>query len=271
MSHLSADRLAALADHGEQPTAAESAHLAACRDCAEDRLAHGALVAGARAERAMIGQPLTDWGSLSVVLRAEGLIAASPAAGRGPMMHRGVPAIPDAAVVARRRRILARTTQAAAAIVLLVGGALLGRMSAVSGPMALVVAPRVPAVAAGPALGPASAPPADGVRPTAEELIPEYRSAAEAQAALARYEVAYQHAAAWLAGRDAAAQLDSPDDYRTRLVALERAGRTMREAMEEAPYDPVITGYYLTTLGQREATLRQLNVSLPASERLNSF
>ena len=105
----------------------------------------------------------------------------------------------------------------------------------------------------------------------AEELIPEYRSASEAEAALQRFEVAYQHAAAYLAGSDTARRLDATEDYRTRLVALDRASRTMREAMEKAPYDPVITGYYLTTLGEREATLRQLNVAVPAGARLNSF
>jgi hypothetical protein len=33
----------------------------------------------------------------------------------------------------------------------------------------------------------------------------------------------------------------------------------------------VINGYYLTTLGQREATLRQLNTALPVSLRLDSY
>jgi len=46
---------------------------------------------------------------------------------------------------------------------------------------------------------------------------------------------------------------------------------TTREAMREAPHDPVINGYYLTTVGQREAALRQLNYTLPASLRSNSF
>jgi hypothetical protein len=41
--------------------------------------------------------------------------------------------------------------------------------------------------------------------------------------------------------------------------------------MRQAPHDPVINGYYLTTLGQREATLRQLSTVLPASLRPNSF
>jgi hypothetical protein len=46
---------------------------------------------------------------------------------------------------------------------------------------------------------------------------------------------------------------------------------TTRQAMRDAPHDPVINGYYLTTIGQREATLRQLNTTLPASLRLASY
>jgi hypothetical protein len=33
----------------------------------------------------------------------------------------------------------------------------------------------------------------------------------------------------------------------------------------------VINGYYLTTIGQREATIRQLNTVLPASMRITSY
>ena len=45
----------------------------------------------------------------------------------------------------------------------------------------------------------------------------------------------------------------------------------MGQALSEAPYDPVINGYYLTTIGQREATLRQLNAVLPAGVQVNSY
>lgn len=251
MSHLSAERLAALADAGEWPTPAEAAHLGTCPECAEERLAYDVLVAGARAERSAIGMPLTTWEGVAAGLRAAG---ASAGPRRPPAIAR------DAAPLdlAARRRLVTRVTRVAAGVVLLLGGALIGRMSALVGPFAeqLVTldTPRAMADA-----------------PSVDDFVPDYSSITEAQAALARHSVAYQHAAAYLAQTDSAAWLDTPDDYRTRLVALERAGRTMREAMEEAPYDPVLTGYYLTTLGQREATLRQLNVVLPATERLNSF
>ena len=65
--------------------------------------------------------------------------------------------------------------------------------------------------------------------------------------------------------------IDSPSAIRTRLAALDRARDVMGEALDAAPYDPVINGYYLTTLGQREATIRQLNTVLPASMRMTSY
>jgi hypothetical protein len=45
----------------------------------------------------------------------------------------------------------------------------------------------------------------------------------------------------------------------------------MSDALREAPYDPVINSFYLTTLGQRRATIRQLETSGPAGHRIRSF
>lgn len=272
MPHLSAERLAALADPGTVPEAHEHDHLAHCSQCALERQAYGALVQGANAERRAIAAPLTNWDSIATALRAEGLIgavatgAAQPGrAVAGRHLRAGAAQAPPRSVEFGR----AAWIRAAAAIALLAGGLAAGRASAVAGPLA--VAASLPAATA-------AAAPADVRNPfgapaawPAEDLIPEYRTAAEAEAALQRLEVAYQHAAAYLAGSDTVSRMDATEDYRTRLVALDRASRTMREAMEKAPYDPVITGYYLTTLGEREATLRQLNVAVPAGARLNSF
>ena len=66
------------------------------------------------------------------------------------------------------------------------------------------------------------------------------------------------------------------------LSALVRIARSAAKVVMEvyaqpfdvdykAPHDPVINGYYLTTVGQREVALRQLNTALPASLRSNSF
>src|SRR5688500_12950371 len=104
MSHLSIERLAALAD--EQPTADETTHLASCATCATELEAHRSLLAMAGTERASLGIPLTRWDSLSERLRKEGLIV--------------------------RRRPLAQShwaLQVAAALLLVAGGVALGRAS----------------------------------------------------------------------------------------------------------------------------------------------
>jgi len=58
---------------------------------------------------------------------------------------------------------------------------------------------------------------------------------------------------------------------RTRLAALDRTQQVLNQALTQAPYDPVINGYYLTTLGQREATIRMINTAAPASMPVRSY
>ena len=99
-----------------------------------------------------------------------------------------------------------------------------------------------------------------------------FSSVEEARAAQQRYETLYQSAALYLAEHDTLELApESPAAMRHRLATLDEVGATVRQALTESPGDPVINGYYLTTLGQREAALRQLNASLPAGVRLNSF
>ena len=104
------------------------------------------------------------------------------------------------------------------------------------------------------------------------DSMPTFRSVDDARAAQVRSQVVYQNATAYLAQQDTGSlPTDSPSAMRARLVALDRARQVMGEALNDAPYDPVINGYYLTTIGQREATLRQLNTVLPASTRIISY
>jgi hypothetical protein len=105
MSHLSPERLAALID--EQPTAAELAHLAACRPCSRERGAYEALAAMAKSGPA-IGQPLTSWERLMPALAKDGIVEADNR-------------------FARRSSIARRAWQAAAAVILLVSGIAIGR------------------------------------------------------------------------------------------------------------------------------------------------
>jgi hypothetical protein len=236
MSHLSTDRLAELGE--AELTAAEAGHLAECVACARERAAYRTLVAMAHDERESIGLPLTRWDSIASALDA---------GARRPIDARAPEASP--AMRPRRRRIArAPLLRAAAAVLLLGGGAVVGRLSARQN---------------------AALDDADAGRSVAGGA---FASVEQARLAQLRSEATYQQATAFLAEHDTAALVDgSPTAYRSRLAALDQVISTTRAAMRQAPHDPVINGYSLTTIGQREATLRQLNTVLPASLRSNSF
>ena len=232
MLHLHTERLAELAE--DIPTAEEEAHLAACAACAHERGAYVALVALAHAERQPFGLPLTRWDA----------IAAQLAAGTEAPL----------ADIAPGRRSNHWMLRIAAGLLLVAGGAILGRVSA--GVRAL----------------PQGAAPTARAAALAWPDSAAFASAEEARAVQQRSEQLYQQAAAFLARVDTTGVgTGSPVAYRSRLSALDHMISSAREAMRDAPHDPVLNGYYLTTLGQREATLRQLNTALPATLRVNSF
>jgi hypothetical protein len=190
----------------------------------------------AHAEGESLGLPLTRWDAIATALDADAFVPVAPrwrAARRWPL-------------------------RAAAGLLLMAGGAMIGRVSVGADP--------VPGMAASGSVASAA---------TARAQVPAdsaFASIEEARAAQLRSEQLYQQAVAYLAQYDSSAVDDgSPIAYKSRLAALDRVISATSEAMREAPHDPVINGYYLTTLGQREATIRQLNTALPASLRLNSF
>jgi hypothetical protein len=254
MFHLSTERLAALGD--EEPTAVEAAHLAACADCARERSAYRTLVAMAHAERDALGIPLTRWESIAGAL-ATGQSTPMPAL----VAHGGVPG----AKHGRTMRFMRMPVRAAAGFLLLAGGAIAGRISA--------GAPVWPLGAVGAGVATQRAAGNTRATPVGREGSPvTFATVEEARAAQLRLESMYQQAAAYLAEHDSAGAPDySPEMVKSRLAALDEMISTTREAMREAPHDPVINGYYLTTVGQREVALRQLNTALPASLRSNSF
>lgn len=247
MSHLSIERLAALAD--EQPTADEQRHLDACAECAQEVAAHRSLLAMASAERDVMGIPLTRWDTLSKTLRADGLISSEPMSVTAEF----------AAPISKRRPSGRAMMRFAAAIMLVVGGAVAGRAS--------TGAPVLP----GGIAGTDSAREVALRRPLSEDQIPTtFASVEEAQRYKDLYEAAYRNAVTFLAANDSIAR-GTPASMKARLAALDRVSRTMSEALRDAPYDPVINDFYINSFGQREATLRQLNTVLPAGVRMNGF
>lgn len=234
MSHLPTERLAALVD--ETPSAEEMLHLASCAECARERAAFRNLAELATAESARIGAPITTWESLRPALIADGVIDR----GRGLDL--------------RARHVRRPWLQAAAAVLLVTGGAMAGRYSATG----TVFVEQTPT------------PTAQTAAITSDSL-PNFETIEQAKAAQQRYQMLYQNVTAFIAQRQDTTPASTAAAKRVRLSALDRANQVFGEAMTEAPNDPVISGAYLTTAGQREATLRQLNIVAPASMRIMSY
>lgn len=194
-------------------------------------------------ERERGAPPLTDWDSLSVRLKAEGLIR-EPYASRFGSSRRWM--------------------QVAAGLALAVGGAAVGRASAGAS-----LTPKNPAVAQNDA-----APVAQKSNASfASSTETQFKSPEEAWDALNRAGEEYQRASAYLSASNTDVPMPSnPSQYRTRLAALDGVMSEIRGALKEAPQDPVINQYYLTTVSAREATLRQLGTTLrPEGVSLSRF
>jgi hypothetical protein len=199
----------------------------------------------AHEERGAIGIPLTRFEAIASALATEQVIAAPTT--RPTVQH------------VRPGSFLRLPMRAAAGVLLLAGGVAAGRVSAGASLFPYVGHPAAPARS-------------DSATGASPATSAGFASIDEARNAQLHSEALYQQAAAYLAEHDTTGVGDgSPVAYRSRLAALDQVISTTREAMRQAPHDPVINGYYLTTLGQREATLRQLNTVLPTSLRANSF
>jgi hypothetical protein len=194
-------------------------------------------------ERERGAPPLTDWDSLSVRLRAEGLIRDGNAS----------------------RFVSRRWMQVAAGLALAVGGAAVGRMSA--------GAPPLPTQSASVAQSSATNTPPATNASLASSTEQTFKSPEEAWDALNRAGEEYQRASAYLSASNTEVPMpQNPSQYRTRLAALDGVMSEIRGAMKEAPQDPVINQYYLTTVSAREATLRQLGTTLrPEGVSLSRF
>ena len=244
MSHLHPERLAALAD-GE-PTAAESTHLSACSLCMREIAAHRRLLMLAWQEREALSAPLLSWETIADAARQEGLLRDTHGHGSG----------------GARRVSGARSPwwlQAAAAVALLIGGGMIG-----------VAVGREAGISSGESTASSAT---MGERLASNgETVTTFRSTAEAISVLQRAERDYRMAMMYLAGQDAVVRTpEDPAIYRARLAALDEMAGVALEAVREAPADPMMNGYYLSTLGARDATLRQLGEKLPENVRLVGF
>ena len=232
--HPPPERLAALAD--EPPTPVEARHLAGCLSCRAEVESYQSLLALARAERDRLSEPLTDWKSLSGVLAHEGLIATEAPSHR----HAGPP------------RLRAWVVRSAAAVLLVAGGVAAGRFSVRQNTPDHGIIPTIVDQ-----LSDIKAPPSQFSTDTSTQSASgqaRFASADDALAAVLNAETAYQGTGI-------------PDDYQTRLAALDEVARTTRAAMYRAPHDDVLRRVYLTSVDARDATLRELGQTIPASLR----
>ena len=269
MSHLSPERIAALAD--EPATGIEQTHFEQCAHCRADFVAMRRIVEAAGLERDRPVAPLVTWQQLAGALRDEGLLAAPrmPLTVSLPLV--GVRAITSAPRLAPERsdapvprvapwmRVIGMV---AAAAMLVTTGVLGGRMTA----------PRSAAQAL-PMASPVSVSP--GIPFTD---VAQFRTPDEARTTLHSAEQVHSGALLWLAEHDSAMaprQLAGSEaaamNYRERLEVLDGAMATARRALYEAPDDLVMNRYYLATLGAREVTLRRLTTVLPASQQVLEY
>ncbi len=94
----------------------------------------------------------------------------------------------------------------------------------------------------------------------------------EALASLETSQRSYDRAVAFIAAHDSTpSSPDAGEVFRARLAALDQMAETSRQALTLAPTDLVLNQYYLSTLGAREVTLRQLGSSLGEGQRLVRF
>jgi hypothetical protein len=243
MSHLHPERLAALAD-GE-PTSTEAAHLSSCSSCGNEIAAHRRLLMLAWQERETLSAPLASWDTLAESLRSEGLLRDAPATARGGGGGIGGGGLRSPWWV-----------QAAAAVVILAGGMHIGR---------LTVATSGDTTAAVQQTG------TSRLASNADTSV-AFSSPAQAISVLQRAEREYRLAMMYLAGQDTVARTaDDPEIYRARLAALDEMAGVALDAVQQAPQDPLMSRYYLTTLGARDATLRQLGEKLPENVQLVGF
>jgi len=243
MSHLHPERLAALAD-GE-PTSAEATHLSSCSSCAHEIAAHRRLLMLAWQERETLSAPLASWETLAESLRSEGLLRDAPAtAGRG------------GGGVGGGGSRSPWWLQAAAAVVILAGGMHIGRLTVATSAGTMTAAQQTE----------------NSRLASNADTSAAFSSPAEAISVLQRAERDYRLAMMYLAGQDTVSRTaDDPEIYRARLAALDEMAGVALDAVQQAPQDPLMNRYYLTTLGARDATLRQLGEKLPDNVQLRGF
>jgi hypothetical protein len=263
MQHLSCEELARLVD--EPPLPHEAAHVRDCLVCRREleEMREQTAALGAMADPEL---PPGAWASLEAALHAGGLIStAAPARRWGGWADR--PLLRLAASLA----LFVLGGAAGAALWSARGGERVAVTGTTQGqPVVVHPSGGVPLLASDPADAPIAAagggepqemtaPSPSGARLASNGAgprpVPADPSVLRAERELAEAEGAYLAA---LQRYAAIADPASGADPVTRMAALERMIATTREALERTPGDPVINGYHLAAVRERDALSRQL-------------
>jgi hypothetical protein len=241
MSHLNLETLARLIDDAPDPT--EAGHLDICPQCREDLESMRADVMAL--QRLPDAEPsVAQWIRLEQRLQREGLMRQQ-----------------------RWQWQPAALRMAAALVIFVVGG--IAATLVMPRDTQYITSNQVPAqtVTAGRATIPnpevtlAHTPPSAAAAPTIAALPPALRPARTTEEAADRLRAAESE---YLTALTRFAELSGraeEGDPVARLAALESIVATTRAALGRAPADPVINGYHLTAVAQRDALLRQVNAS----------
>jgi hypothetical protein len=226
MSHLNLETLARLIDDTPDPT--EAGHLDNCRRCRDELESMRADVAALNA-LPDVEPPIVQWVRLEQRLEHEGLMR-------------------------RNWRWQPTVLRTAAAVVIFVLGGISAALLMRSEPRQYLTQADQPAT--GLVQQNASA-----VNPSATLAANPIISARTPEEAAARLRAAENDYLAALTRYTELAGRAGEGDPLARLAALESIVATTRAALGRAPADPVINGYHLTAVAQRDALLRQVSAS----------
>ncbi len=245
MQHLTLEALARLVD--ESPEAGEGEHLAACDECRAE-------LEAMRGDTAALGrlgaiEPTgAEWAALAARLEREGLIAPTGDS-RGMFARRWTP----------------RLLRLAAALALYAVGAASGLALRSRPPATVAVAPGTTSAVrttAAPVAGAPAEPPVAEATPepaaTQADLTSTEQPATPAEAMRAVRAAEQQYLRAYSRYAELTSAQPQDDDPVARVAALQSIVLTTQAALDRAPADPVINGYHLTAVAQRDAALRQI-------------
>lgn len=232
-------------------------------------LSEAALDALITRERTRIVAPLTEWRTLALQLREEGLLHAPDAgagrsAGRNTAGSRPRPTTPRDLEEGRgwKPAAVRWSMRLAAGVALVGGGIVVGRGMTLGSDLVQTV--RVAMQDADSTGSPGTFNVHIGGK--------TFSSPQDARRVLLKAQSDYERASAFLAATDTTgAATISPDVYKKRLAGLDEMTTTSMNALKDAPGDPLLSQYYLSASAAREGTLHQLGQSLPAGVTLVRF